>query len=208
MGNPSTATARRQTGSRGSCRGGHRIKETATSRARRTERHVPGALRSRARYSDGADLDRRVTVELNGRRLDVIRERRISADIDLRGLPKGLYTVKISVVTTTGRGSVARAPTTRARRSRSIRGAKQSFDADARRRRPGLPVAQSHGFHRRSVSRRKESRAGQNPPGSSGQGSPLYYYVPGLSVLPGGLTLPATGTGRQAGAWRVATVDP
>jgi hypothetical protein len=46
---------------------------------------------------------RTVTVELNGRRLDVIRERRISADIDLRGLPKGLYTVRISVVTTTGR---------------------------------------------------------------------------------------------------------
>jgi hypothetical protein len=45
---------------------------------------------------------RRVTVELNHRQLDVIRERRISADIDLRGLPKGLYTVKISVVTTTG----------------------------------------------------------------------------------------------------------
>jgi hypothetical protein len=45
---------------------------------------------------------RRVTVELNGRQLDVIRERRISADIDLRGLPKGLYTVRISVVTTTG----------------------------------------------------------------------------------------------------------
>ena len=54
----------------------------------------------------------------------------------------------------------------------------------------------------------EESRAGQTPTRLTGQGPPLYYYVPGLSVLPGGLTLPATGTGRQAGAWRVATVDP
>ena len=55
-----------------------------------------------------------------------------------------------------------------------------------------------------------EKKAGRvkRPPGSPGQGPPLNYYVPGLSVLPGGLTLPATGTGRQADAWRVATVDP
>jgi hypothetical protein len=54
----------------------------------------------------------------------------------------------------------------------------------------------------------KRKPGGPNPPGSSGPRSPLYYYVPGLSVLPGGLTLPATGTGRQARAWRVATVGP
>jgi hypothetical protein len=45
---------------------------------------------------------RRVTVELDGRQLRVLRGPRISANVDLRGLPKGYYTVRISVLTTTG----------------------------------------------------------------------------------------------------------
>jgi hypothetical protein len=54
-------------------------------------RHLPGLV-----Y-------KQVTVELDGRQLRVLRGRRISANIDLRGLPKGYYTVRISVLTTTGR---------------------------------------------------------------------------------------------------------
>jgi len=45
---------------------------------------------------------RQVTVYVNGHRVDVRRGHRISAPVDLRGLPKGLYTVKITVTTTTG----------------------------------------------------------------------------------------------------------
>ncbi|HTA11957.1 MAG TPA: hypothetical protein VK765_00950 [Solirubrobacteraceae bacterium] len=46
---------------------------------------------------------RQVSVYVNGRRVDVTRGRRISAPVDLRGLPKGLYTVRIAVLTTSGR---------------------------------------------------------------------------------------------------------
>jgi hypothetical protein len=45
---------------------------------------------------------REVTVDVNGHRVSVTRGSRISAPVDLRGLPKGRYTVKITVITTTG----------------------------------------------------------------------------------------------------------
>jgi hypothetical protein len=44
-----------------------------------------------------------VSVYVNGHPVDVTRGRRISAPVDLSGLPKGLYTVRISVLTTSGR---------------------------------------------------------------------------------------------------------
>ena len=46
---------------------------------------------------------RLVTVELNGKPVKVLRGKRQSAQIDLRGLPKGRYVARIGVVTTTGR---------------------------------------------------------------------------------------------------------
>jgi hypothetical protein len=46
---------------------------------------------------------RRVAVYLDGHRVDVTRGREITAPVDLRGLPKGRYTVKIVVTTRTGR---------------------------------------------------------------------------------------------------------
>lgn len=46
---------------------------------------------------------RTVTVYVNGHRVRVVRGRRFTAPVDLRGLPKGLYTVRITVLTTTGR---------------------------------------------------------------------------------------------------------
>jgi hypothetical protein len=45
---------------------------------------------------------REVTVDVNGHRVNVTRGRRISAPIDLRGLPRGTYVVKITVLTTKG----------------------------------------------------------------------------------------------------------
>jgi hypothetical protein len=47
---------------------------------------------------------RRVSVEVNGRHVAVVRRgSRTSADVDLRGLPKGRYVVRITVTTSTGR---------------------------------------------------------------------------------------------------------
>jgi hypothetical protein len=46
---------------------------------------------------------RRVAVDVNGRRVKTVRGRRTSAQVDLRGLPKGRYTVRITVTTSTGR---------------------------------------------------------------------------------------------------------
>jgi hypothetical protein len=43
-----------------------------------------------------------VTVDLNGHRLSVTRGARITAPINLRGLPRGTYVVKITVLTSTG----------------------------------------------------------------------------------------------------------
>jgi hypothetical protein len=48
-------------------------------------------------------LYRLVTVELNGKPVNVLRGRREHATIDLRGLPKGTYRARIAVVTSTGR---------------------------------------------------------------------------------------------------------
>jgi hypothetical protein len=46
---------------------------------------------------------RRVEVDVNGHRVSVVRGvSRISAPVDLRGLPKGRYTVRITVTTTNG----------------------------------------------------------------------------------------------------------
>jgi hypothetical protein len=45
---------------------------------------------------------RQVAVYVNGHRVGVTRGSRISAPVDLRGLPKGRYTVKIIVTTTAG----------------------------------------------------------------------------------------------------------
>ncbi|HTZ85828.1 MAG TPA: hypothetical protein VMB05_04090 [Solirubrobacteraceae bacterium] len=46
---------------------------------------------------------RRVQVAVNGRPVKVLRGRRASAQVDLRGLPRGRYTVRITVTTTSGR---------------------------------------------------------------------------------------------------------
>jgi hypothetical protein len=46
---------------------------------------------------------RTVTVYVNGRQVAVVKKGRFMAQVDLRGLPKGRYTVKITVMTTTGR---------------------------------------------------------------------------------------------------------
>jgi hypothetical protein len=46
---------------------------------------------------------RRVDVYVNGHRVRVVRGSSITAPVDLRGLPKGRYTVRIIVTTTTGR---------------------------------------------------------------------------------------------------------
>lgn len=46
---------------------------------------------------------RRAAVFVKGRRVKVVRGRRLRARVDLRGLPKGTYRVRIVLVTTTGR---------------------------------------------------------------------------------------------------------
>jgi hypothetical protein len=46
---------------------------------------------------------RQVSVEVNGHTVSVVRGSRIGAPVDLRGLPKGRYTVRIAVTTTSGR---------------------------------------------------------------------------------------------------------
>jgi hypothetical protein len=46
---------------------------------------------------------RQVSVYVNGRRVNVVRGSRIGAPVDLHGLPKGRYTVRITVTTNTGR---------------------------------------------------------------------------------------------------------
>jgi len=46
---------------------------------------------------------RRVVVTVNGRRVATRRGRRVTAPVDLRGLPRGRFTVRISVTTVTGR---------------------------------------------------------------------------------------------------------
>jgi hypothetical protein len=46
---------------------------------------------------------RQVSVDVDGHRVKTLRGPRVSAPVDLRGLPKGRYTVKITVTTSTGR---------------------------------------------------------------------------------------------------------
>jgi hypothetical protein len=46
---------------------------------------------------------RQVSVYVNGHRVSVARGARVSAPVNLRGLPKGQYTVKIAVTTSSGR---------------------------------------------------------------------------------------------------------
>jgi hypothetical protein len=43
------------------------------------------------------------SVRVNGKRVKVVRKRRLTSFVDLRGLPKGRYTVKIVVVTESGK---------------------------------------------------------------------------------------------------------
>jgi hypothetical protein len=45
----------------------------------------------------------RATVKVNGRQVKVVTGARLTAPVDLRGLPKGRYTVKIAATTATGR---------------------------------------------------------------------------------------------------------
>jgi hypothetical protein len=44
-----------------------------------------------------------VTVEVNGKPVEVLHGRRASAQIDLKGLPRGTYVARIGVITTSGR---------------------------------------------------------------------------------------------------------
>jgi hypothetical protein len=41
-------------------------------------------------------------VNVNGRRAKTVTGKRVTAPVDLRGLPKGRFTVQITVITTTG----------------------------------------------------------------------------------------------------------
>ena len=43
------------------------------------------------------------TVRVNGKTVSVVKGKRLTAPIDLRGLPKGRFTVKITLKTTDGR---------------------------------------------------------------------------------------------------------
>ncbi len=59
------------------------------------------SLRIRLRAPKGVTLQR-ATVLVNGRRSRSVTGRALTAPVDLRGLPKGRFTVKITVITTTG----------------------------------------------------------------------------------------------------------
>jgi methionine-rich copper-binding protein CopC len=59
-------------------------------------------FRIRIRERGGIDIAR-ATVKVNGKRVATRRGRRVTAPIDLRGLPKGRYRVQITIVTTDGR---------------------------------------------------------------------------------------------------------
>jgi hypothetical protein len=67
-------------------------KRCASRRRFRIHVQVPKGLRAT-----------KVTVTVNGRRAKVVKGRRISAPVDLRGLPKGRFTVKIVVTFSDGR---------------------------------------------------------------------------------------------------------
>jgi hypothetical protein len=59
-------------------------------------------FRIRLRQRGGIRIEQAI-VFVNGRRAAIRRGRRVTAAVDLRGLPKGRYTVKITIITTTGR---------------------------------------------------------------------------------------------------------
>ncbi len=59
-------------------------------------------FRIRLRTPKGAKLAK-VTVSLNGKLIRTVRGKRITAKVDLRGLPKGRFKVKIVVTTVDGR---------------------------------------------------------------------------------------------------------
>lgn len=60
------------------------------------------AFRIRLRQPSGVTLVR-ATVSVNGKRVRVLRGRRLTAPVVLRGLPKGRFTVRIVVTTSTGK---------------------------------------------------------------------------------------------------------
>jgi hypothetical protein len=70
-------------------------KETRKCRSRRNFR-----IRLRAPKADPLV---RATVHVNGKRVKVLSGSRVTAPVDLRGLPKGRYKVKIAATTTSGR---------------------------------------------------------------------------------------------------------
>ncbi len=59
-------------------------------------------FRIRLRTPKGAKLTK-VTVSLNGKLIRTVKGKRITAKVDLRGLPKGRFKVKIQVTTADGR---------------------------------------------------------------------------------------------------------
>jgi hypothetical protein len=60
------------------------------------------SFRIRLRAPAGQRL-RLARVYVNGHRVQVLRGRRLTAPVNLRGLPRGRFTVKVVAVTTTGR---------------------------------------------------------------------------------------------------------
>jgi hypothetical protein len=59
-------------------------------------------FRIRLRHPRGDKL-RRARVYVNGKRVRVVRRKRLTARVDLRGLPKGRFTVKVQAVTRAGK---------------------------------------------------------------------------------------------------------
>lgn len=60
------------------------------------------SFRIRLRAPSGVTIAK-AAVFVNGRRVDVVKGKRLSAPVNLKGLPRGRFTVKITVTTTTGR---------------------------------------------------------------------------------------------------------
>lgn len=71
------------------------------------------------------------TVTVNGKRVKTLRGRRLSSPITLKGLPKGVVTVKIAMRTKSGKTCSTRGATAPARP------AGRAPSTDARRRAPG-----------------------------------------------------------------------
>jgi hypothetical protein len=92
----------------GAAGGGNAATGTARSGRRCVSRRH---LRIRLRAPAGERLrsarlfvaGKRVTIRSDGRRLRTLRGRRLTLPIDLRGLPKGSFTVRIEAVTASGR---------------------------------------------------------------------------------------------------------